>query len=306
MNVTENLARWLDENPEYIERFSNFIGTPQEYYDRWNPEWYYHWHENKEHIPYPYIRTSLGSDHLAKWEKFKLNKEPYFKPTIDYYTKNTLTYKLNSHGFRDEEWESKPEVVDVYLGDSHTLGTGILLEDTWPTLVAKKTNFPSVFCGLSGGSIVAHFHILLHILKKFKVRNVFHNPVKKFVSLSWKYNLKHTSGIAEWDRTLQPDRFAEFIELFNPSNTSLLYMLGYQAVKGICEENNINHYYDDMELSHGKIDDRFAENHKFKDEYRLEQSKLWVLARDNFHAGCYRHRVLANSFIEKLGYKLFI
>ena len=126
------------------------------------------------------------------------------------------------------------------------------------------------------------------------------------MSLSWKYNLKHTSGIAEWDRTLQPDRFAEFIELFNPSNTSLLYMLGYQAVKGICEENNINHYYDDMELSHGKIDDRFAENHKFKDEYRLEQSKLWVLARDNFHAGCYRHRVLANSFIEKLGYKLFI
>jgi len=302
----ETLARWLEENPEYIDWFSNFVGTPQEYYDKWNPEWYYHWHENKKHIPYPYVRTEIGSDHLSKWETFKLSKEPYYKSTIDYYTKNTLTYNLNSHGFRDEEWESKPEVVDVYLGDSHTLGTGVLQEDSWPRLVAKKTNFPGVFCGISGGVIISHFHVLLHILKKFKVRNIFHNPVKKFVSLSWKHNTKSTSGVAEWDRTIQPERFDKFKGVFNPSNTSLLYMLGWNAFKGICEENKIKYYYDDMELSHGKIDDRFTDNSKFKEEYRLEDSKLHILARDNFHAGCYRHRILANSFIEKLGHKLFV
>jgi hypothetical protein len=136
--------------------------------------------------------------------------------------------------------------------------------------------------------ITTQFNLFIFISKKFKVRNLFHNPVKKFVSVGWQDRYGNTAGIAEWDRNLQPERFDKFKDIFNPANTSFFYYMAYNAFIGLCKEKDINYIYCDIE------------------EFKLEDSKLNVLARDTYHGSLYRHRVLANKFLEKLGYKLFV
>lgn len=306
MERKDTLARWLETNPEYIDMFSDFKGTPEEYFYKWNKEFKHHWKENWKQVPYPFIKKSVGSDREEKWNEFKKSTESYYQDTIKYYTDNPLDYHLNSKGFRDIEWFNKPDEVDVYLGDSNTLGTGVLQKDAWPYIVSEHTNFPSLFCGLGASEITAQFKLFSHIVKRFKVRNLFHNPVKKFVTLSWEINKDQTAGIAEWDRHAQPDRFQKFVEIFYPPNTSFLYHMAYNAFKGMCNELGINYHYCDWEISHGEIDHQFSENTNFKKEYRLDSSKLKVLSRDNFHASVYRHRVMANIFLQKLGKKLFV
>jgi hypothetical protein len=123
--------------------------------------------------------------------------------------------------------------------------------------------------------------------------------------VGWQDRYGNTAGIAEWDRNLQPERFDKFKDIFNPANTSFFYYMAYNAFIGLCKEKDINYIYCDWEISNGKIEDRFK-NNNFIEEFKLEDSKLNVLARDTYHGSLYRHRVLANKFLEKLGYKLFV
>lgn len=305
MERKETVARWLKTNPEYVDSFSDFKGTVDEYFDKWNKDWQFHWHENKDKEPYPFIKKWIGSDREEKWLKLQQSNEPSLQDTIKYYQNNEIEYRLNVHGLRDEPWENKPEEVDVYLGDSNTLGTGLIRDDAYPYLISKQLDFPSLYCGAGAADITTQFNLFIFISKKFKIRNLFHNSVKKFVSMGWEDRFGNTTGIAEWDRNLQPERFEKFKDIFNPTNTSFLYYMAYHAFIGLCREKDINYIYCDWEMSNGEIEDRFK-NNNFKEEFKLEDSKLNVLARDTYHASVYRHRVLANKFLEKLGYKLFV
>lgn len=186
MERKETVARWLKTNPEYVDSFSDFKGTVDEYFDKWNKDWQFHWHENKDKEPYPFIKKWIGSDREEKWLKLQQSNEPSLQDTIKYYQNNEIEYRLNVHGLRDEPWENKPEEVDVYLGDSNTLGTGIIRDDAYPYLISKQLDFPSLYCGAGAADITTQFNLLIFISKKFKIRNLFHNPVKKFVSIGWK------------------------------------------------------------------------------------------------------------------------
>ena len=81
--------------------------------------------------------------------------------------------------------------------------------------------------------------------------------------------------------------------------------MAYNAFVGLCNEKRINYIYDDWEISNGTIDDKY-QNNNYKEEFKLEESKLNVYARDTYHASLLRHRVMANKFLEKIGYKLFV
>jgi hypothetical protein len=67
MERKETVDRWLKTNPEYVDSFSNFRGSVDEYFDKWNKVWQFHWHENKGREPYPYIKKYIGSDREQKW-----------------------------------------------------------------------------------------------------------------------------------------------------------------------------------------------------------------------------------------------
>jgi hypothetical protein len=51
--------------------------------------------------------------------------------------KKEITYKFNTHGYRDDEWPTDLENIVWCLGDSATLGVGQPFDDTWPQMLQK-------------------------------------------------------------------------------------------------------------------------------------------------------------------------
>lgn len=62
-----------------------------------------------------------------------------------------IEYKINSSGFRCNNFNSDPGIV--YVGCSHTYGTGMQLERTWPSIVSNYFNLESWNLGTPGLSI---------------------------------------------------------------------------------------------------------------------------------------------------------
>lgn len=61
----------------------------------------------------------------------------------------TITYKINSHGFRSEEFDPAAASL-ISLGCSHTIGIGLPEEVTWPYLVAQTLELKNYNMGWGG------------------------------------------------------------------------------------------------------------------------------------------------------------
>jgi hypothetical protein len=64
---------------------------------------------------------------------------------------NAITYKINSHGFRSEEFETDQPCV-LALGCSYTMGIGLPVESLWPSLIGAKLNLKVYNLGWGGSS----------------------------------------------------------------------------------------------------------------------------------------------------------
>jgi hypothetical protein len=71
---------------------------------------------------------------------------------------NCITYKFNSFGFRDEEFDSR--VCGLALGCSHTQGVGLPESSTWPRLLSQLTDVHVWNLGVGGSSIDTAFRLL--------------------------------------------------------------------------------------------------------------------------------------------------
>ena len=75
-----------------------------------------------------------------------------------------ITYKFNSFAFRCEEFTNDPGIL--FLGCSHTVGVGLPIEHTWPTLVASKLNLKCYNLGQGGGSTDTAYRLGSHWIPK--------------------------------------------------------------------------------------------------------------------------------------------
>lgn len=71
-----------------------------------------------------------------------------------------ITYEFNSLGYRGEDYNPKAKKLIYVAGCSHTFGTGLELEDTWPyqfkELFIKKEQLNSDDCNLMNFAVGAH------------------------------------------------------------------------------------------------------------------------------------------------------
>lgn len=81
-----------------------------------------------------------------------------------------IEYQFNSKGFRCEEFEPLPCVV--FLGCSFTMGIGLPVADTWPSIVAKKLGLANFNLGIGGGSNDTAFRLGHYWLSHLKPRLV--------------------------------------------------------------------------------------------------------------------------------------
>ena len=79
-----------------------------------------------------------------------------------------ILYRRNSLGFRGDDFNVNNEIL--FLGCSHTYGDGLMEEDTWPSLVAKKMNLKFSNLGEGGDSAIGQ------VIKAFQYFETFGNP----------------------------------------------------------------------------------------------------------------------------------
>lgn len=81
-----------------------------------------------------------------------------------------FTYKFNSHGFRCDEFDNTPSIV--FLGCSFTVGIGLPLEATWPSIVSNKLGLACYNLGIGGASNDTSFRLASYYLEKIKPKIV--------------------------------------------------------------------------------------------------------------------------------------
>lgn len=96
------------------------------------------------------------------------NKNLISKPKDWYYRDNPISYTFNSLGFRCSELsEINFDNYILFLGDSHTEGVGLHLENTYPYQVSKQLNKSYFNLGSGGTGIDVMFYNLITWLNTF-------------------------------------------------------------------------------------------------------------------------------------------
>ena len=71
----------------------------------------------------------VGMDTLKRFEKNKTKHPDNF--SIKHYTEHPIVYSVNNDFYRTPDDFNSNELGNMYLGCSHTFGTGLYLEDIW-------------------------------------------------------------------------------------------------------------------------------------------------------------------------------
>ena len=100
-------------------------------------------------------------------ELYEKNLKNRYNDLVKYnWINNHFTYKMNSLGFRCEEFNDQPSIM--FLGCSLTCGIGIPAEARWSELVSKELNLQHVNLGIGGGSSDLAFRLCVGYVDKIK------------------------------------------------------------------------------------------------------------------------------------------
>tara|TARA_S200002703_G_scaffold158632_1_gene169538 strand:+ start:724 stop:1488 length:765 start_codon:yes stop_codon:yes gene_type:complete len=230
--------------------------------------------------PGSYLWCGLDSS-----ENFELNKNK-----LNYYLENPIEYHLNEDCFRSKVNfdDLKGKTVDLYIGCSHTFGTGHNWKNTWPYLVSKHTNNHIVNLGVPGGGVDISYINLKKYIDKFKVKNVFHyQPIYSRYYLFDGFHQTHNIISSS------TPYFSDFYKKHSLVKDESIVYNHYRCIdacKGICSEKKVNYLH---------INDFQGKNDPITvfDDYIND-----IPARDLRHLPVSVMKKISKLFIEKLAY----
>jgi hypothetical protein len=205
-------------------------------------------------IQYPYIihtdkllPTNDGKK-IIQWHNSD-NKDRFLKNSANLagtawpYHTQTITYNLNSQGYRTDEWEdiNWAESI-VLLGCSFVLGEGLAESDTMTAQLRNITGRNVINLGVSGSSMLYSLHNLTLLLKNF--------PTPWAVVQVWtSYNRMHVYqpnvvGFFNGGYFGPYNEHKEFFKQWaqHPINPSTNMWMAAQTSKLLCQ--NKTRYYD--------------------------------------------------------------
>jgi hypothetical protein len=193
-----------------------------------------------------------------------------------------ITYKLNSHGFRCDEFSSGPYVVA--LGCSFTVGIGLPLHDTWAYKVGEALNLKVANLGWGGYSADTCYRLAEYWVPELRPDYVcmLAPPESRFELL------------------LEDSQNLPF-EVFLPGGNSQFYNSNDQY---------INHWF--LNDENAKINQRknILAVRQLCSDLNIPCTVINALgnmhwnaevgyARDYMHAGPIAHKLVANKFVDK-------
>lgn len=187
-----------------------------------------------------------------------------------------FTYKFNSHGFRCDEFSNKKSIM--FLGCSHTFGTGNPVEKIWPTLVARNLGLKCVNLGISASSNDTAFRLGHHYIPQLKPKIVI------WLSTDISRLELHTVDDRIEAHGLWTSDGGNFLSnwLANPTNGEMNFIKNYLALESICKSNGV----------------KFLERSIYQIRHAVEEEK--DMGRDLMHFGKMCHRACAEGLLELL------
>lgn len=189
-----------------------------------------------------------------------------------------ITYKINSQGFRSEEFDPVASNV-VTLGCSYSIGIGLPLESIWPTLIGQELGL--TVCNLAWGGTSADtcFMLAQYWIPRLRPKLVIMcaPPKHRFDLITEDMQLPHNTympGMTDiTDRAIQQ-------WLINDRNADLNNAKNKLAVQGLCAELGIE-----------------CQTHDAHDYFARSREEIGY-ARDYMHAGPEGHKIFAERVMD--------
>ena len=183
-----------------------------------------------------------------------------------------ITYKYNSQGFRDDEFDQQP--AGIALGCSHTQGVGIHAAHAWPGQLQRMLGQKIWNLGVGGAALDTCYRLLEYWIENLNV---------KFVVCAVPFISRYEVFNNNWSNILpsMPLEINNLDWLVGYQKNYLLYdqngelnqRKNIQVMQYICDKHGVPFYYD---LMKGFVDEK--------------------LARDLQHCGADTQERLANKF----------
>jgi len=172
----------------------------------------------------------------------------------------TITYKLNSNGFRSEEFDSSADNL-VALGCSFTMGIGLPYKDLWPTRLAQALNLRACNFGWGGASSDQCFRFAEYWVPHLKPKLVvLLNPPRGRLEVIINQDTKEPECVMPMDN--HPDAFIKKW-LSVDENQRLNNLKNSLAIEAICNRLGIPFlsYEADNWMSRSREEAEYARDH---------------------------------------------
>lgn len=211
------------------------------------------------------------------------------KELVEYYTKNPISYKINSLGFRDAELDTKENKdITVFLGCSFTFGNGLPEDKVWTRYVKEGLSFKNTINAATPGTgPLTHLRTLLYLLQNFDVKRVFY--LYDFSSPRYEWDLGNIDAEYETWMFGEDPRYSLYGMklLTSPRNAKFFDILCFSTFQKICDNYQVEFLYQPT----------LTYNDLLKSPKQYSTTDIW--ARDLMHTGFLSHKVMAEKFIEK-------
>lgn len=208
-------------------------------------------------------------------ERYQENlKKSYNDLKIYGWLDKEISYKLNSEGFRCEDFSNDDSIV--FFGPSITMGIGLSVEDIYPTLVANELKLKCFNLAIAGTSNDTSFRLAYTWLEKIKPKVVvFHSEWKERLELL-DYDFSHNLSAAEVK--------SQFLRIWLEvdENSYLNKLKNSLAIQYLCQQHNIKF----IEIDRKTILDKPI-------DYQTK-------ARDLLHFGHTAHKAYSNIILDLL------
>lgn len=175
-----------------------------------------------------------GSDSQENFLNNKKNNYDVLK-SLGWLDKEII-YKINSHGFRSDEFTSDPSII--FLGCSFTVGIGVNLENSWTNLVSTRLNLKSSNLGVGGGSCDTAFRMCFNYIDIIKPKIVVVMPPSPYRYEIFLNDVSDPKMIGPWTEK------SEHYKIWSATEQNVKYqkLKNILAIEKLCCDRSIKFY----------------------------------------------------------------
>ena len=232
----------------------------------------YHWNQTEAST----TKFWYGSDSESEYKKNCSDPERLHKlQKYGWYECNDLTYRYNSQGFRDDEFDQRPAALA--LGCSFTQGTGLKVDQCWPRQLENLLQKKVWNLGIAGTSLDTCYRLLEYWINHLNVDSVFCAvpPIDRFEVFIDQWESFSSNNLLDQRPEWLITHYKNYLS--HSENSELNRHKNIHAMRDICSQHKVSFYVNYLNNFHCDTD-----------------------ARDLMHFGPGFHAAIAQDFFKQV------